>query len=372
MTTRKLTVIIRFTLILFCFYSSAIQAADRLKVGFVAPDLKGVSPFWDKTISIMRAVADDLDIDLDIRYTETDQYQTVRVGYAMLNGPDPPHYFMTVFWEHSAEQIQRASKLGIKVFVFNAGIPPKSLKLIGRPREKYKNWIAEMTPSDRVAGSVLANILIEDAVTKFGEARVLAILSSESPHSGSNYRIKGLESSIRRHKNAVLEERLYSFWDPTITSKITSEYMSNTTTPNVIWSLGDVMALAAASELRKLNIEPGKQILIGGFDWSDEGIKAIANGEMHASMGGHYIEGAHALLLIHDHFHGIDFEPELGTDIKTPLFPITRNNIEEYTRILSNFDWQAVDFKQYSRFYNKSLNTHKLTLEQVLAVEHHD
>ena len=318
----------------------------------------------------MQAVADDLDIDLKIRYS--DDFRNQSMGYAILNAHDPPQYFMTGFWSHTAEQIQKANELGVKVFVFNTGIPPKSIKLIGRPREEYQNWIAEMTPDDRVAGNILANILIEDAEEKFGTARVLALLSSKSPYSGASYRIKGLESSIRRHKNAVLEKRLYAFWNFSIASKLTSNYMSYKKTPNVIWSLDDNMALAATSAVRKLNIEPGKQILIGGFNWSEDGLKAVANGSMHVLMGGHFFEGAYALILIHDHFHGIDFGPELGYEIKTPLFPITSNNVEEYTKKLSTFNWQKIDFKQYSRHYNRSLHTHKLNVEQILNIKSRD
>ncbi len=358
-----------FRIILLISCSFTIQAADRLKVGFVAPDLEGVNPFWDRTILIMRAVAEDLDIDLEIRFTDTDEFQNERMGYAIINGPNPPQYFLTGFWIHTAEQIQRANELGIKVLVFNAGIPPKSIKLIGRPRERYKNWIAEMTPNDREAGNILANILIEDATKKFGTANILAILSSESPYSGANYRIKGLESSVRRHKSTKLAKRLYAFWSFELASKLTTKYILSQDTPNVIWSLSDAMALAAARAARALDIEPGKQMLVGGFDWSQEGLNAIANGDMHVSMGGHFIEGAHALILIHDHFHGIDFEPELGTEIKTPMFPITNSNVEEYDKKLTNFDWQEVDFKQYSRYYNKSLRTHKLTLNQILNIQ---
>ena len=368
----KHTTTIRFILISLLCCSFAAQAANRLRVAFVAPDLKGVNPFWDRTILIMQAVADDLDIDLDVRYTNTNEFQHERVGNTILNGPNPPQYFMTSFWKHTAKQIQRANELGIKVFVFNIGIPPKAFKLIGRPREKYKNWIAEMTPNDRVAGNMLANILIEDAVAKFGTAQVIAILASDLPHTSSGYRARGLESSIRRHNKAILKKRLYAFWDPAVASKLTLEYMSEKKSANVIWSLDDNMALAAVSAVRNLSIELGKQILVGGFNWSEKGLKAIANGDMHALMGGHFVEGAHALLLIHDHFHGVDFEPELGEEIETPLFPITSENLEEYTNKLSEVDWQKIDFKQYSRHYNKSLQTHKLTVEQILNIQSQD
>ena len=365
----KNTVAISFILVSLLSCSSATYAADKLKVAFVAPDLKGTNPFWDRTILIMQAVADDLDIDLEIRYTNTNEFQHERVGNTILNGPNPPQYFMTSFWKHTAKQIQLANDLGIKVFVFNIGIPPKAFKLIGRPREKYRNWIAEMTPSDRVAGNMLANILIEDAVAKFGTAQVIAILASDLPHTSSGYRARGLESSIRRHNNAVLKKRLYAFWDPAIASKLTLEYMSEKKSANVIWSLDDNMALATANELRKINILAGQQILIGGFNWSEKGLKAVANGDMDVLMGGHFFEGAHALLLIHDHFHGIDFEPELGEEIQTPLFPITRDNVKEYAEKLSAVDWQNIDFKQYSKVYNTSLTTHKLTLNEILNIQ---
>ena len=52
-------------LLTLCFYYSSVLAKDRIKVTFVNPSRIG-SAFWDTTTAIMKAAAEDLNIDLKV------------------------------------------------------------------------------------------------------------------------------------------------------------------------------------------------------------------------------------------------------------------------------------------------------------------
>jgi hypothetical protein len=91
----------------------------------------------------------------------------------------------------------------------------------------------------------------------------------------------------------------------------------------------------------------------------------VAAGDTEITLGGHFLEGAWSLILLHDHHHGHDFAEDLGEDIQTRLEPITAADAGAYLEILTDPDWRAVDFKQFSKVHNPELTTYRWPLNAV-------
>jgi hypothetical protein len=106
--------------------------------------------------------------------------------------------------------------------------------------------------------------------------------------------------------------------------------------------------------------------VIGGFDWNPASLNAIADGRLSASMFGHFLEGAWALILVHDYHYGIDFANEPGVRLSTPLSIINADNYGQYKVLLQKDGWEAIDFRRFSKKYHQELKTYNFNINQFI------
>jgi ABC-type sugar transport system substrate-binding protein len=323
----------------------------------------------------MKAAAEDLDIDLRLVYSKSNSYSLKKDGLAALNGPDKPDYFITGYWNASTQHhLERAEQLGIRTFVFNSGVAPEERDAVGLPREKYKLWIGQMTPDELLGGYTLADILIDQAKaagrTDAGKVHVVGLGGWGNKNETEEDRYAGLKKRINEQNDAVLDQFVLTGWVQSTAYNELLNILKQSPKTGVVWSASDVMALGAVEAVKAAGKTPGHDVLIGGIDWSREGIDAVAAGDMAITMGSHYLEGAKALILVHDYHYGLDFAEESGVVMHTQLKPITGGNAAEYRDKLSNLDWRKIDFKRFSKKYNPELKSYDFTLDQLLDALH--
>jgi hypothetical protein len=89
---------------------------------------------------------------------------------------------------------------------------------------------------------------------------------------------------------------------------------------------------------------------------------------MHVTIGGHFLAGAVALILIHDYHNGIDFVDDTGVQMITPVYPITAGNIQKYIKVLDRTKWNKIDFRRFSKKYNPDLKHYDFTPENFFGL----
>lgn len=350
---------------------SLASAQPAPKVTLLVPDPPGISPFWTQTVEIMKAAAKDLDIDLRLVYSKSNSYSLKKDGLAALDDPDKSEYFITGYWNASTQHhLERAEQLGIRTFIFNSGVAPEERDAVGRPREKYKLWIGQMTPDELQGGYVLADRLIDQAKaagrTDGGKVHVVALGGWGNKNEIEEDRYAGMKNRINEKNDAALDKFVLTGWVRSTAYTELLNMLKQSPKTGVIWSASDVMALGAVDAVKDAGKTPGRDVLIGGIDWSREGIDAVAAGDMAITMGSHYLEGAKALILIHDYHYGLDFAETQGVVMQTQLKPITGSNAAEYRDMLRDLDWRKIDFKRFSKKYNPGLKSYDFTLDQLL------
>lgn len=97
-------------------------------------------------------------------------------------------------------------------------------------------------------------------------------------------------------------------------------------------------------------------------------MKAVADGKLVATIGGHFLEGAWAMVLLCDHYHGIDFASE-RIDWRSEMLPLTQETVGNYLKYFGTGHWRKIDFRRFSKFYNRDLKTYNLSLRALLAAE---
>ena len=185
---------------------------------------------------------------------------------------------------------------------------------------------------------------------------------SEAEHAQRS----GLNSYFKDHKDAVLDTFLYAGWSQAIAYQSLSEALKTYPLASAIWSNTSTMALGGIQAARKLGKIPGKDIFVGGIGWPQQALESIAAGDMEVALGGHFLEGAWALILLYDYQYGHDFADDLGVEFHTVYLTITADNAQTYLDSDTDTNWNEVDFKRYSKTYNPGLKKYRWPLEDIL------
>lgn len=310
-------------------------------------------PFWDSFVKFMNEAAHDLDMQV-LREVADDgrQKMLLQARAAVAADPPPAALVFQNFKGNGAALLKIADEAGVPAFVVNAGIDPE----VGAPREAFAHWLGEMVPDDEGAGATLAESLIAQArereLTSEGKVHLIAI--SGGPAEGASVeRMKGLRRVVDGDDGVVLHQVVHAHWDRERARRQVGVLKRRYPRAAVVWCANDNMALGVLDGLRELRLTPGTDVLVGGVDWSPDALVAIREGRMAASVGGHFVEGGWALVLIHDHLAGVDFGGR-GVRMRSAMGLITSENIEQYHKLLAGEDWAPLDFRTFSRVGRES------------------
>ena len=101
------------------------------------------------------------------------------------------------------------------------------------------------------------------------------------------------------------------------------------------------------------------------MDWDADAQAAIKADRMHVSVGGHFLDGAWAAVLLYDYLHDVDFTHE-ALQFESPMVAVTRTNADNFAPFLT-MDSQSLDFSLFSKSKNPSLNLYQFDLHSVAA-----
>jgi ABC-type sugar transport system substrate-binding protein len=124
------------------------------------------------------------------------------------------------------------------------------------------------------------------------------------------------------------------------------------------------MALGAAAAIEASGRTPGRDVALGGIDWAPFAFDKIRQGTFVASVGGHFLDGAWAVVLLFDHHHGRDFSATQGGS----RFALAdRSTADEYERLFSEQAVQRVDFARMSKVKNPAVTAYDFSVAAVLG-----
>ena len=346
--------------------------AETVRMTFILsqPDQ---SLFWQEFAGFMRAVAEDLDIQLDFVATNNFSDNVVkRDGVKIINRADKPDFILSGYWSNIFHELFEAGQQqGIQFFIVNNTLSKEQKRIVMNPRTKYPNWIGSMHPDELGGGRELTRILVNKAqkLSQNSEQQFIGMsaLTGHVDLSSGNTREAGFREYIADNPNLKLNSIISTTWMRGSGIKATHKIINDFPDTSIIWAISDELSLDVIDVLKARKVKPGVDIVTGGFDWSKDALNAIRKGEMTATVGGHFMEGGWAMILAYDYYHGHDFSQELGTTIVSPMKAITAENIDYYYEFLVNSDWNKIDFKQFSKTHNPNLKAYDFSLESLLA-----
>ncbi|MCP4022352.1 MAG: substrate-binding domain-containing protein, partial [Desulfobacteraceae bacterium] len=353
----------------FLFIVVHISHARPLQIVFLNPAVPE-DTFWRQAENFMRAASVDLGIQLKVAYAERNQRKMISQFTAIAKDKNKPDAVVFQNLKNNAvNMLQIAEKAKIPVFLFNATLSDSHRAAHGNPREKFTQWLGEMVPDDEYAGYALCTYLGREAKkralsTAAGQVRILAINGARTDGAGVE-REKGLNRAGIENPDFQIYPPAFGNWDQDLAQMIYLRSKRTYKNINVIWAANDPMALGAIEGMVKSSEVPGKDILVGGIDWTRGALESIQKGEMSISIGGHFMEGGWAMVLLYDYFNGTDFS-STGVSMKSQMSAITQDNIDQAATILGTGDWGKIDFTRFSKTFHPDLTEYEFGLDAIL------
>lgn len=348
--------------------ADAQASPDVKKIVFITSEKEGVyHPFWSEFQSAMQAATESLGYKFEVRYSNTDHFQWLDAIKTAANAPDKPDAIVTLVMKgHGKEALDILEQAHVYGFLVNSGLSDEQYQEFGAPRTKYKYWLGEMMPDDKGAGKKLAAYLYDAAVKKGladKDGNVLGVGVAANLSDGASVeRRAGLAEFTAEQPHMNVPQVVNAKWERPTAKMMVTHLMDRYSDIKTVWSASDAMALGAAEAISDRKLTPGKDVLLGGVDWSVEGFDAIKQGTLTASVGGHVMEGAWAAVILFDYFHGIDFDKSEGLRMKSPMYIADAANVDQIRGKINAENWKKIDYKQFSKFYHKDIQKYNFTL----------
>ena len=350
---------------------SFTSAAEPLKVTLVNPSIPG-TPFWDRVTAVAYAAAEDLNIELSVVYGRDNRIFNHKTIEKIAAQPQKPDFVVFMPYggnaKHSFAALNQAK---IPFVTMERTLHKSEQKLVGLPQEKFQFWFGEIYHDNVQAGRLLATTLVEKAMKLQGNNTFTAIGISGSHSGESDERVEGLKSGLSAFDNVSLLQVVPGGWSRERGRDIIHQLSSRYGEINIAWTASDGMALGVLDSVTSVHSPVKHRIMVGGIDWTIEAIKRIQTGEMAASVGGHFMQAAWALVKIYDHAnkHQVFGKEEFNTSY--PLAVITGENVSDYLILAEQVDWQKVNFKAFTLSHSKSRKRYRFEFSRVLNQLHH-
>lgn len=327
----------------------------RPSVLFVNPSLIS-DPFFMQVEALARIAAHQLDLDLTIINGDANRLLQQQKLADYLQKHKPDYAIVQPYTGAGVQLMELLAKYPVKIVTLEHMWQPEEMPKVGRPGEHYPHWLAELY-FDNVQASLQLTLALQQACPDADQLiGINGMINYETDR-----RAEGVYQAMRQ-RGGTVHQLVNGKWDRQLAGTQSQQLLRRYPQSRLIWAASDWMALGV---LDMLDPATASQYCIGGFDWIPDVQKAIAQGKIQASVGGHFTMAAFALVLIYDHVHGklvppIPDVPLLQLDI------LTQRNLAAYQPLLRAGQWQQVDFRQFSMKHNPSQQHYNFSVQAAL------
>jgi ABC-type sugar transport system substrate-binding protein len=355
---RKLLILLVLVLV------SGQGRAETLHISFVVPDEKGPM-FWDLVAEIALSAAQDLDVELEVLYSASNRFASKQVIEEIARRDIKPDYIIFRPFQGNAREIfDLLESREISFVTLEQAFEDYELAEIGQPQQKYHHWLGQINYDNAVGGRLLTNALLKH-FRKTHPDEVFYITAIGGDFDGvSKNREASLTAGLKAKDKIFVNQIFPMNWSPMAVKERFASIYARYPNTSAYWCAGDQMALEVINQLHKVSMPDKTKYLVGGFDWLPEALEKIKTGEMTASVGGHFLMAANAVIKIVDyHKDKIAFSDKLSLE----LFELIDNdNVDQYLPFLQKAPWPTVDFKRFSQTMHTGSKVEKLTVANLL------
>ena len=375
----------KIIIIIFIITSTISAESIQCQAGIKSKEVKRIAwfatskrpGFWPIVEKFIHESAKDIGVTIEVYYN-MDPIDYINEVKKVINRKENPIDGVLFHnYKHLGEQLLKLTEdKSIPTLMFNAGFA--SSDNMGKPREKYKCWIGTMLPNDEKAGYQLTRILLEEANKNpnmiYDNKIHMVALEGNRASNASNLRLQGMKRALNEWKQkdtnpeVVLNQLFHSKWRRDLASIAFKLTQSRYPKVSVFWTAADVMAMGVLDAAKEMKKTPNKDFITGGMDLLPNTLEEVEKGNITASVGAHYIEGAFALIALYDYLNGYDFATVGPTQFLTEMavkvgkqeksLPINNDTVQKQL--------ETIDFALLSNSHNGRTLPYKLDTQAIL------
>lgn len=316
------------------------EKSDTLKIGAIVPTLN--AQFWNNYVEFMKKGADELGVELIV--LNCDNKADLLPKYVedlVSRGVDG--MIVVPYWAGDKKALRDTKNANIPLIFTDtySDVLPQS--------KDYPNYIAFLGPGDEEAGYQMAKTLFAAMDTNAEGKKVIGWVEGTPGTSVAIDRNAGLERALSEHPEVVVAGKVNGNFvrDESMTA-FESLYQAN---PNItgVWAANGGTATGVITAIQNAGKVPGKDVLVVGMDLNPENVVAVKKGDLLFDIGGHWLQGGFALVVMYDWLNGNKIAAA-DANIKLDLLPLTQDKVDLFEAKYPN-GVPEYDFKEHSRTF---------------------
>jgi ABC-type sugar transport system substrate-binding protein len=318
----------------------ALASKDKPVIGVVVPTL--AAQFWNNYVDFMKKGAADLGVELVVLNADNKPDQMVKSLEDLVARPADGIIF-TPYWATATRGLTLAKDAGIPVILTD------SYPDFSPQTDRFPNYLAFVGPSDEDAGDQMAEALFKAMTPDANGKKVIGVVNGTAGTSVAIDRRKGLEDALKKHPEVVVAGEVDgNFVRDTSQTVFESLYQGH---PDIkgVWAANGGTATGVMTALKNAGKKLGKDVYVVAMDLNPENVTAVKNGDLLFDIGGHWLQGGFALVMMYDHIKGIEV-PKDQTNVKLKLLPLTKDSVAKFEADFPG-GVPPYDFKAHSRAF---------------------
>ncbi|MEN6622077.1 MAG: substrate-binding domain-containing protein, partial [Smithella sp.] len=205
-------------------------------------------------------------------------------------------------------------------------------------------------PNDEDSGYKMAKALFEATPKAADGKKYVGVVQGTPGTTVAINREKGFDRALAEESDVVVVGRVNgNFVREESQSAMEDLYQAH---PEItgIWAANGGTATGVMTALKNAGKVPGKDVIIVAMDLNPENVEAVADGVLLYDIGGHWLQGGFAAVMMYDYLNGFPI-PEDSKNTVLDLLPLTIDKIDQFNKDFPG-GLPAFDFKKASKVYN--------------------
>lgn len=322
---------------------SAMQSEPRanLKIGMIVPTLG--AQFWANSVDFAKKGADELGFELVVFNADNKADQINKlIEDAIASGIDG--LIFVPYWSAGRKAVMDCEAAGIPIITIDCFIEDIE------PQDTFSNYIAFIGPNDEDAGYRMAKVLFDATPVSDDGKKYVGVIQGTPGTTVAINREKGFDKALAEESNVVVVGRVNgNFVRDESQSAMEDLYQAH---PEItgVWAANGGTATGVMIALKNAGKIPGKDVVVVAMDLNPENIEAVESGELLFDIGGHWLQGGFAAVMMFDYLNGFPIPADQKNTVLN-LLPLTQDKVDQFK---SDFPGgiPVFDFKQASKVYN--------------------
>lgn len=320
--------------------------AENPDIGVIVPTLD--AQFWNSYVDFMKVGAEELGVNLTVLNADNKPDQMIRsLEDLVAQGVDG--IIFTPYWATAVPGLTLARDANIPVILTDTYAD------FGPQDPMFPNYLAFVGPSDRDAGRQMAEALFAAIEPAEDGKKYIAVVNGTAGTSVAIDRRAGLQDALDANPDVVVVGEVDgNFVRDTSQTVFESLWQGN---PNIqgVWAANGGTATGVIAAITNAGKVPGEDIFVVGMDLNPENVDAVEQGSLLFDIGGHWLQGGFALVMMYDYLNGHAIPAEQA-EVKLDLLPLTQDLVPQFRADFPG-GVPEYDFRNRSRTYNPDAET---------------